>query len=88
MSALDNLLNPDLSVSLSGCRGAPNIKQAASGAASMFLPCTVLELPLICPAVLPRTGDNELNSQLTEHLRQTRSGRAITVVLDALWIVA
>jgi len=36
----------------------------------------------------PSTSNDKLHSQLAEHLAQPRSGRAISVVLNALWIVA
>lgn len=48
----------------------------------------VLQLALIRPAALPGAGHNELDSKLAEYLGQTRSGRPVAVVLDALRIVA
>ncbi|HEY6250437.1 MAG TPA: hypothetical protein VI685_10790 [Candidatus Angelobacter sp.] len=43
---------------------------------------------LIRPAAFPGAGHNELDSKLAEHLRQTRSGRTVAMVLDTLRIVA
>lgn len=48
----------------------------------------ILQLAFASPAALPSAGNDELYSELAEHLRQTRSGRAVAVVLNALWIVA
>ena len=48
----------------------------------------VLQLALIRSAAFPGARDNELDSKLAEHLGQTRSGRPVAVVLDALGIVA
>jgi hypothetical protein len=48
----------------------------------------VLQSAFVLPAAFPGAGYNELDSKLAEHLRQTRSGRTVAVVLDALRIVA
>lgn len=44
----------------------------------------VLQSALVRPAAFPSAGHNELDSKLAEHLGQTRSGRPVAVVLDAL----
>ena len=43
----------------------------------------VLELAFTCSATLPSTSNNKLDSQLAEHLRQSRPGGAVAIVLNA-----